>query len=79
MYDFIVLKLVISIQLIENLTLLLVLGHVIVITGIPYGNPKGWFLFRFTESATKKEGLHFNPRFEPYYVVVRNTMNDKLE
>uniref|UniRef100_A0A1B0CFH5 Galectin n=1 Tax=Lutzomyia longipalpis TaxID=7200 RepID=A0A1B0CFH5_LUTLO len=52
-------------------------GHVIVITGIPYGNPKGLFIIRFTEGETKKQGLHFNPRFEAR-VVVRNSLNDNL-
>lgn len=51
-------------------------GHVIVITGIPYGSSKGWFLIRFTEAASKRQALHFNVRFDPYFVVVRNNMNE---
>lgn len=51
-------------------------GHVIVITGIPYGNPKGWFLIKFTEAASKRQALHFSVRFDPYFVVVRNSMNE---
>ena len=51
-------------------------GHVIVITGIPYGNPKGWFLIKFTEAASKRQALHFSVRFEPYFIVVRNSMNE---
>lgn len=52
------------------------LGHVIVITGIPYGNPKGWFLIKFTEAASKRQALHFSVRFEPHFVIVRNSMNE---
>ncbi|XP_059612519.1 32 kDa beta-galactoside-binding lectin lec-3 [Phlebotomus argentipes] len=52
-------------------------GHVIVITGIPYGNPRGLFIMKFTEGETKKQALHFNPRFEPR-IIVRNSMNDSL-
>lgn len=54
-----------------------VLGHVIVITGIPYGNPKGWFLIRFNEAASKRQALHFSVRFDPYFVVIKNNMNEK--
>lgn len=53
-------------------------GHVIVLTGIPSGNPKGWFDISFTEGASKKQALHFNPRFQPHYAVVRNAMNDDM-
>lgn len=56
--------------------LFVVSGHVIVITGIPYGNPKGWFHLRFNEAASKRQALHFSVRFEPYFVVVRNNMNE---
>lgn len=54
----------------------LVLGHVIVITGIPYGNPKGWFFIRFTEGASNKQAYHISVRFDPHFLVVRNSMND---
>lgn len=54
-------------------------GHVIVVTAIPYGNAHGQFLIRFTEGATRKQGLHFNARFDPEYAVVRNSMSDKFE
>lgn len=47
-----------------------------VITGIPYGNPRGWFLIRFTEAASKRQALHFNVRFDPYFIVVRNNMSE---
>lgn len=50
-----------------------------IITGIPYGNARGMFVIRFTEGLTKKEALHFNARFDPEYVVVRNSMGDNLE
>ncbi|KAG4079430.1 hypothetical protein HA402_015680 [Bradysia odoriphaga] len=53
-------------------------GHVIVITGIPTGNPRGTFLLYFTEGATKRHTLHFNPRFEPNFVVIRNAMNENM-
>lgn len=53
-------------------------GHVIVITAIPYGNPKGMFTIRFTERETKKQALHFNVRFE-HSIIVKNSMNDNLE
>lgn len=46
------------------------------ITGIPYGNPKGWFLLRFTEGASKRQALHFSVRFDPDFVVVRTNMNE---
>ena len=51
-------------------------GHVMVITGIPYGNPKGWFYIRFNEAASKRQALHFSVRFDPHFVVVRNSMNE---
>lgn len=54
------------------------LGHVMIITAIPFGNPRGMFIVRFTEGASKKQALHFNARFDPQYVVVRNSMNDDL-
>lgn len=55
------------------------LGHVIVITGIPYGNPKGWFQIKFTEAASKRQALHMSTRFEPHFVVVRTSMNENCE
>lgn len=48
-----------------------------VITGIPYGNPKGRFLIRFNEGASKRQALHFSVMFDPYFAVVRNDMNEK--
>lgn len=54
-------------------------GHVVVVTAIPYGNARGMFLVRFTEGASRRQALHFNARFDPEYVVVRNAMNEKLE
>ncbi|XP_058128053.1 galectin-4-like [Anopheles ziemanni] len=48
-------------------------GHVIIITAIPFGNPRGGFIIKFQENGSKKQLLHFNPRFDPYYVVVRNS------
>lgn len=54
-------------------------GHVLVVTAIPYGNARGMFVVHCTEGATRKQALHFNARFDPEYVVVRNAMNDKLE
>lgn len=53
-------------------------GHVMVITAIPFGNPRGMFAIWFTEGATKKQALNFNVRFDPHYDVVRNAMNDDL-
>lgn len=50
-----------------------------IITGIPYGNNIGMFTVCFTEGVAKKQALHFNVRFEPENVVVRNSMNDSLE
>lgn len=49
-----------------------------IVTAIPFGNPRGMFIIRFTEGASKKQALHFNARFDPQYVVVRNAMNDDL-
>lgn len=54
-------------------------GHVIVLTAIPYGNSRGFFVVRFTEGLTRKQALHFSARFEPENVVVRNSTSDKLE
>uniref|UniRef100_A0A1Q3FNQ5 Galectin n=1 Tax=Culex tarsalis TaxID=7177 RepID=A0A1Q3FNQ5_CULTA len=54
-------------------------GHVIIITAIPFGNPRGGFIIRFNENGTKKQALHLNPRFDPHYVVVRNSHTDTLE
>lgn len=53
-------------------------GHLMVITGIPYGNPKGRFTIRFCENWTNKQALHFNVRFEPDFVIVRNSMTNAL-
>lgn len=47
-----------------------------IITGIPYGNPKGWFYFQFTEGAGRKQALHISVRFDPYFVVIRNSMSE---
>jgi Galactoside-binding lectin len=54
-------------------------GQVLIITALPFGNPKGMFTLRFTEGDTKKQALHFNVRFHPHNMVVRNSMNDALE
>ncbi|XP_053681766.1 32 kDa beta-galactoside-binding lectin lec-3-like [Sabethes cyaneus] len=54
-------------------------GHVIVITAIPFGNPRGGFIIRFTENGSKRQALHFNPRFDPHYIVVRNSHTETLE
>lgn len=52
-------------------------GHVLIMTGIPFGSPKGTFTMRFTEGDNrKKQGLHFNPRFALAGAVIRNTSND---
>lgn len=51
----------------------------IVITAIPYGNPKGWFIISFTEAASKRQALHISVRFAPDFVVVRNTKNENNE
>lgn len=51
-------------------------GHAIIITGIPYGNPKGRFVVSFFEKDTKKQALHFNPRFENNCVVRTSTRDD---
>ncbi|XP_052900004.1 32 kDa beta-galactoside-binding lectin lec-3-like [Anopheles moucheti] len=48
-------------------------GHIIIVTAIPFGNPRGGFILKFNENGSKKQALHFNPRFDPYYVVVRNS------
>lgn len=52
------------------------LGDVIVITAIPYGSPKGWFIIKFTEAASKRQAFHMSVRFEPHFAVVRNSMDD---
>ena len=49
-----------------------------VVTGIPYGNVKGSFIVRFKHGFSNKLALHFNVRFNPEFVVVRNAMNDDL-
>ncbi|CAO1414495.1 unnamed protein product [Diamesa serratosioi] len=53
-------------------------GQIIVITGIPSGDPMGSFFIRFNEGTSSKQRFHFNPRFDEQVVVV-NSMNDKLE
>lgn len=52
-------------------------GHAIILTAIPYGNPKGRFVISFYERDTKKQAFHFNPRFESK-VVVRNSTREDL-
>lgn len=54
-------------------------GHVIVIQAIPYHNPGGQFIIMFYAGDTKRECLHFNVRFEPHNIVVRNAMKSNLE
>lgn len=54
-------------------------GHVILIQAIPYHNRKGQFYVLFHEYDTAREGLHFNARFEPHNVVVRNAKNANME
>lgn len=53
-------------------------GHAIIITAIPFGNPKGRFTMSFYEKETKQQALHLNPRFEQR-VVVRNSTNQNLK
>lgn len=53
-------------------------GHSIIITAIPYGNPKGRFVISFYERDTKKQALHFNPRFDPINLVIRTSTKDDL-
>uniref|UniRef100_A0A182PG95 Galectin n=1 Tax=Anopheles epiroticus TaxID=199890 RepID=A0A182PG95_9DIPT len=48
-------------------------GHIIIVTAIPFGNPRGGFILKFNENGSKRQALHFNPRFDPHYVVVRNS------
>lgn len=63
----------------RSLFLIIFQGHVIIITGIPYGNPKGWFQIKFTEAASKRQALHMSTRFEPQFAVVRTSMNENCE
>lgn len=53
-------------------------GHAMIITAIPYGNPKGRFIISFYEKDTKKQALHFNPRFEPSNIVIRNSTKEDM-
>lgn len=46
---------------------------------MPSGNPNGRFIVSFREDGTKKEAFHYNPRFHPDFVVVRNSMDDNLK
>lgn len=56
----------------------MILGHVIIITAIPYGKSEGTFVVRFTEGSSKKEALHFRAKFGPNNVVITNAMNNDL-
>lgn len=50
-------------------------GHVIVITGIPFGSSKGWFNIKFTEGASKRQALHMSIRFDTFHFI-RNHMDE---
>nr|AAT11557.1 midgut specific galectin [Phlebotomus papatasi] len=54
-------------------------GHVVVVTGIALGNPKGHFVIRFLEGHSEKQGLHFNVRFYSREVARNHTVNSKME
>lgn len=54
-------------------------GHVIVITALPYHDENGRFFVLFMDGDSKREALHFNVRFNPQNVVVRNAMKDNYE
>ena len=53
-------------------------NSIIVLRMILSGATTGSFFIRFNEMGSKKQLLHFNPRFDEKVIVV-NSMNDKLE
>ena len=53
-------------------------GHCIIITAIPFGNPKGRFCLDFLQNGTKKIPLHISVRFNEK-AVIRNITNENVE
>lgn len=47
-------------------------GHVVVMKATPMGNPSGKFTIRMYVTGSSKQALHFDARFAPENVVVRN-------